>query len=255
MSDDKSVDERLRDTEELLLALRTDLSKLAGIVGVGAEHVDPDKAWRYERPLLSHLSDIRDHDHAMSNTMQAVYGMVRRLESTVAQSAEVSRQNRDGIQQLEALSRNIEGYARLIIANIRGVAREKPLLMRDLFWMETNTTEIALILFAAGEAIIFMIGAPSMLNSAMFRSLSVVMPSSAGWGVLLGLFATGATVAFASRRRRFRILAIAANGIYQGVAAFLPLFNAPGVLGWWPHMIAWAACLWILMRGPSDAPE
>lgn len=246
--EEPTLEERLKTVEVLL-------RNLEASVGVGERPDDPAKAWRFERSLLSHFSDMRDQFHQWNNTAHVLLGRLDRVNKTVETSAVISRQNREGIQQVEALTRQIEAYARSISNNLGLVTREKPLLMRDLFWLETNTVEVGLILYSFGEAMVLLRGSEALVRTPTYRGLAGLFDSPVVWGSLLGLVAAGSIIAFACRRRKWRMGAMFGQALYFLTTGVMTLITSPSVLGWWPHMLAGLGALWVLSRGPSDAPK
>lgn len=243
-----TVEDRLRASEELL-------RQIAEIIGLNARHPDPEKAWRFERPLLGHFSDMRDWFHEWNNTAQILSSMIDKLLKTVESSAAVSRENREGIRHIEDLSRSIEEHALSISNNLSLITREKPLLMRDLFWLETNTVEIGLILYSIIESMVFLRGAEGLVNTPTYRGLSMLVDSHLFWGAALGVVFLITAVAFACRKRSWRMAAMFGQGLYFGTAGILTLVINPAVLGWGPHLLAAMGAFWVMLRGPSDAPQ
>lgn len=242
-----TIEERLRDQEALL-------AQIARIIGLNTPRPDdPYKAARWDVPLIHHFSDLRDAIHALNNNAHILTGMLSKLSQQVEASSTVSRENREGIKKLESISKDIEEYARRISDSLGVGFVEKPLLMRDLFWLETNFAELLLAAMTAGQTVIFLVGDAKLYNSAMFRALSMICPYPHVWGIGLGFLSLGSIVAFACRKRKFRTMAAFGNTLYFGVTAFLPLFLSPGVLGWWQHLLLFAIAMWVLVRGPSQA--
>lgn len=160
---------------------------------------DPEKAQRWETPLYWHISALRDSMHALRNHTQSLSGLIEQFGRKLDRNAQISLENRDAIARLTEISRKIEASAAQIERAAGVVVREKPLLMRNLYWLDTNPVEIGLILYTAGEAMIFLIESEALLRSAMFRAMSMICGSPGLWGIGCGLLSLGAAIAFASR--------------------------------------------------------
>ncbi len=247
MSEPLTVEERLQTVEALL-------RRMENSIGVNDTPADPERAWHFERSLLAHFSDMHRSFHDWRNTSHIMLGVLDRLKETVESSATVSKQNNDGIRQIGELVRHIEEVSRSISSNL-GVTREKPLLMRDLFWLETNPVEMGLLAYALGESWVFLRGSNDLLMTPTFRGLSMIVNSPLVWGLTLGGITVLSMIAFACRRRKWRMMAAFGMAMYFGLAAVMTLYISSSVLGWWPHMLAAMGAFWILARGPSDAPK
>jgi hypothetical protein len=248
MPEPLTVEERLQTVEDLL-------RKLEGSIGVNDAPSDPERAWHYERSLLAHFSDMHRSFHDWRNTSHVMLGVMDRLKDAVESSAAISRQNSEGIKQIAELTQHIEEVSRSISNGLGLVTREKPLLMRDLFWLETNPVEIGLLAYAFGEAWVFLRGSDDLMKTPTYRGLSLIMSSPQLWGGMLGIITITAMIAFMCRRRKWRMVGAFGMAMYFGLAGIMTLYISSSVLGWWPHMLAALGAFWILARGPSDAPK
>lgn len=242
------------DNEESLEEIRKKLTEISDqLVHRGPRPKDPHKAERWNKPIQWHLLDLRETLHAIQNTNQVFIGFIEQFKRKLEQNAELSRNNSRDIAELATISKNIETRATQIEEIITVIAHEKPLLMRDLYWLDTNPIEILLVLYAAGEAMIFLNGSDKLTTSAMFNAMSVISSNHAFWGFCCGALALGSAISFLSRRRNMRIASAFANFCYFGVTGCLSLALSWGTLGWLPHILACLSAAWVLSRGPARA--
>lgn len=236
-------------TEERLSRIEEGLKKLTG--GQVDRPDDPERARRWDMPLYMHVLDLRETMHRLANLAQVFSGQMELLGSKLDRNAEISADNRKAIHVVTEISRQIAVSAARIeqVANV--VVKEDPLLMRDLFWVDTNAVEVLLTLYLAGEAAIYLNQSEMLLRSAMFRAMATMSSSPAVWGLGCAGLAAGSAVAFISRRHRWRIMSMFADCIYFGITGIVPLFSAGAILGWLPHILACLSCAWIISRGPS----
>lgn len=237
-----------------LAAIERQISEIAARMGYDSPpDDDPVRARRWDAPLWWHLSNLSDHLHALRNFIHVLSGLLASLSGKLDRNASISEENSRSISRLVEISRKIEASSLKIEREVGYVARDQPLLLRDIYWLDTNTVEIGLILYTAGEAMVFLIESDALLRSAMFRSISVMCDSPVVWGLGVGLLSLGSALAFGSRRRDARLVAVFLNAIFFCVTGIIPLFLAGGILGWLPHLLAGFGAIWVLSRGPSSS--
>jgi hypothetical protein len=214
---------------------------------------DPVKARRWDMPLLWHISDLRDALHALNNQLHILVNLIDRLFAKLDDNARLSQGNAEAIAKVTEISRKICDSAEHIEHTIGVIRNEHPMLMRELYWLDTNPVEIGLIVYTAGEAMVFFNASPGLLTSAMFASLSALCQNPIIWGGICGAISVASVISFISRRHTFRIATAFLNFVYFGITGAVPIALAGGIMGWLPHIIFAAGAAWVLSRGPSHA--
>lgn len=245
------------DESDRFAAIERQLTEIAHRIGHGGSHPkDPDKAMRSEMPLYWHFFDLRDSLDSLQTlrgVLQVMTGLVEQLGRKLDRNASISEANAAAIGRLAEISRSIATSARLIEENIVKVAREKPLLMRDVYWSETEAVEIGLFVVTGFSSIFFAIASEAFLRSPMFRSMSIICDIPGIWALCAGLLAISGIAAYASRLRRPRRVMACAEFVFYAVTGVLQLINDPGVLDTIHHLVFASSAFWVASRGPSNA--
>lgn len=227
-----------------LSALERQVAALVENIGHhGQRPDDPTKAERWDVPLYWHVSELRDAMHALRNAMQVLVGLLER-------NAGLSTRNSEAIARLDAA---VARLADRIEANIAYIAREKPLLIRDLWRSQTDLFEAGLSLVLFGETIFYLIASEALVKSAMFQAMALICPYPAVWALFCGAVSIGSTAALFSRRLVYRRASASVMFVYFMVTGALPVAYFNGVLGTWHHMVFGFTAFWIVARKPSNA--
>lgn len=228
------------------------LQKIAERVGIENQPAAGDRRDpRWDASLYTHIFEMRNMMHTLSNYAQALTGLVEQLTRKLDRNATISQENFKAITSLTEISKSIESTSRAMERNVRVIVRDNPLLMRDIYNLETNTVEIGLILLMTGEAMIFLTGTDSLMRSALFVSISGLISRPVGWGMICGMLGLYQIIAFTNRSHQLRLIAAGLAAIYFGVTGILTLLYNGGVMGWLPHILAFLGAGWIVSRGPS----
>lgn len=223
---------------------------------VGYRDIEPDDpvlARRWSMSLLDNIHTLRESLHQVRNSLQPLTGMMDILNRKLDRNAELSSANAESLTRLVESARALEVIAEKIEREITHIVHEEPLLMRNLWWMDTNATEFLYTIYVTGEGFIFVAQQDDLIKSIMFRSIAVLIPSATLWGIICLLLGGFSAVGFMSRRRSLRTIAAAGIFVYYGATGIPPLWLASGVLGWLPHLVACIAAGWVASRGPSGA--
>ncbi len=250
--------DRIEKLEALLEATQAKIDERLGEIsmrlGLGAaKPPDPMHASQWDMPLNWHFVHLSESLHTLRNSSHVLVGRIEELSSKLDTNAGIGRENHKAITDLVESSRLIAISARRIEETFPVVVRDQPLLMRNIWWLDTNPTEIWLILYSGGEAMVFAMGGDLLIRSAMYQSMSTLITSNNIWGLICGFLSFLGMSAFASRKKWARTAIAFANVVYFGTTGFLTLWNAASVLGWLPHILAGVFAFWVLGRGPSRA--
>lgn len=195
------------------------------------------------QPDFAHL---RESLHALRNFAHVLMGLVEqlgsRMEGTLA-----------AIERLTDIARTIQESAGRIEAAVGAALPDDPLLMRDIWKIHTEGTELTLVAINLLQGAVFAAGSEALMRSALFAALANISDKPVIWGLCFSVLGLATLAAFFSRRRTARRMMAAANLLFLGFAGFLTMFLQPGVAGWVMNVIGFGLSVWVFFRGPSRA--
>lgn len=180
-------------------------------------------------------------------------GLIEQVESKLDRNAEISQNNTVAIATITKLVSEVRECATSIAAVMGVAGRDKPLLMRDLPYVETEAIEGFVLVILVCEAMVFLAGSETLLRSALFAAIDDICNVPMIWGISCSSLWFISIRAFFARRKRLRMWAAALNSFYFGVTGGLTLALQPGAMGWVFHVTLCAFTLWVFLRGPSNA--
>ena len=228
-------------------SLEAQLRELVVHIGhEGPRPKDAHKAQRWDVPLYSHISDLRDSLHHLAGSMHILMHTLDQLGPSLKAYGAQSARNSEAISRLTDIMLRVE-------SSVGVLAREKPLLLRDLPRVDTTMTEMTLIVITVVEAGVFSAGTDALLHSALFVSISRISSTPLYWALCCMVLSLISIRAFLLRTRRARMMAALLNTIYFGITGGLTMALQPGIMGWVLQAVGFGLSLWVFIRGPSSA--
>lgn len=242
-------DDAIRDLAEKVNEIAAGLAEVNDRIGRNDRLPDdPHQAGRWDQSLYWHISRLSDSMHARANAEHVLIGL---LDNNARVSAETSASIVRLVDATTTLNSAISSLSAKLEKNLSYMMREKPFLMRDLWWQPTELFELGLYGVVLAEGVYYLAGSEALLKSALFQGMATLLPYSAAWTGICFALSVGGFAAFFSRVRKYRMLAACGCAVFFIVTGAMPI--AAGVLGTLHHLAFGAASLWIVSRGPSNA--
>lgn len=237
-----------KETEELIREIATRLR-----VGMSPPDGDSEKISQLNTPVTWQILHLGESLHVLRNAVHVLIGLIEQVGTKLDRNAEISQNNTVAIATITKLVSEVRECATSIATVMRVAGREKPLLMRDLPYVETEAIEGFVLVVLVCEAMVFLASSDTLLRSALFTAIDDICPIPMVWGIGCAVLWFISIRAFFVRRKRARMWAAGLNSFYFGVTGGLMLVLQPGAMGWVFHVVLCAFTLWVLLRGPSNA--